>query len=203
MAVHPIERLRYVARSGAAPDRILVAEAVPALSAFASNPGAMLVALRQLISRQPESPGLLVLAARVLTAIDPIEAAWELADELEVDPGNDLADELITDEAGGLELVDSVASGPGEVLVPPGRSAWIRDARSAGRSVVVLTPLGTRLPKLLWRGFLDRNPRLFDVGAPHERVSIAEFDEVVGPGGIQPAATWSPDCSDVAEMSSF
>ena len=182
---------------------MLVAESVPAFNSFASNPGALLVALRQLITRQPESPGLVVLGARMLTALDPIEAAWELVTELESDPSSDLADELLTDEAGGVELIDCVASGPGELLCPPGRSDWISDARRAGRAVVGLAPLGSRLPKLLWRGYLERNRLLFETGAVHELIPLDSFDELIGPGGIQPAAAWSPDCADVAEMSSF
>ena len=89
------------------------------------------------------------------------------------------------------------------MLCPPGRSAWIADARQAGRAVIVLTPLGSRLPRLLWSGYLERNEAMFIPPAPNERIPIDQFDECVGPEGIQPAARWSADCVDAAEMSSF
>lgn len=201
--MHPIERLRYVARAGSAPDRILVAEAMPAFSAFARNPGALLVALRQLISRQPESPGLLVLGARVLSSLEPIDAGWAFVDELEADRTNDHADEMAEHEAGGIELIESVASGPDGFLCPPGSASWIAEGRAAGRTIVVVTPLGSRLPKLLWRGWLERNGEPSTDRPHNDLIPVADVEEIVGPNGVQPVAAWSSDCSDMPELASF
>lgn len=202
--MHPIERLRYVARAGSAPDRVLVAESVPAITAFAHDRGALLVALRQLVSRQPDSPGLLVLAARVLGGLDPIEEAWGLADAMEVDPTIGCVDAQPLASAGGPEIIDSIASGPGEVLCAHGTSDWIARARVDGNEVVVVTELGTRLPRLLWSGHLDRRGVDRAGAVPGlEVVPIDAFDAVIGPGGRQPCAAWSPDCPDVAEIASF
>jgi len=197
--VHPIERLRYVARAGSAPDRILVSEAVPALGAFVRRPGAMLVALRQLIVRQPESAGLLALAAHMVQALEPVEAGWAFAESLEMDRTTDQAEEIARSESGGTDVIDSLVSGPSEVLVPMGTTAWIEHARSAGRSVVVVTPLGTRLPRLLSKSYLERNGFSSD-HRDVELVDLETFDDVIGPEGLLPVSSWQADCPDVAEV---
>lgn len=199
--VHPIERLRYVARAGSAPDRVLVAEAVPALAAFAGDPGRLLVALRQLIGRQPESPGLVVLGARMLTALDPIEAAWHFVDELGADASGDRADELIEERGRQVELVDTLASGPTELLVPPGTTRWIGEARTAGSTIVALTPRGSRLPRLLWSAHLERSLAGSRSLPPNEVIGADLVDQFLGPD--QAGVGWSSDCSDVAELASF
>ena len=199
--MHPIERLRYVARAGSAPDRVLVAESVPALTAFASDPGRLLVALRQLISRQPESPGLVVLGARMLDGLDPIEAAWALVDELESDASGDDADRLVAERGRYVEVIDTVASGPTELLVPPGTTRWIEEARAAGSTVVALTPRGTRLPRLLWSGHVERSRAGGRSIPPNEVIDAAAVDQFIGPD--QAGVGWSSDCSDIAELASF
>lgn len=200
--MHPIERLRYVARAGGASDRILVAESMPAFSAFASRPEALLVSLRQLIRRQPESPGLVVLGATMLTDLDPISAGWSLVELLEADRTRDHANRLATDEAGGIELIETIASGPGQLLCRPGVHTWIDDIHRRGRTVAVPTPLGSRLPRLLWRGFTERIAATRS-GVALEIVDSRLVDELVGPCGVQPVDAWSPDCPDVAELVSF
>lgn len=197
--MHPIERLRYVARAGSAPDRVLVAESVPALNAFAHDPGRLLVALRQLIGRLPESPGLVVLGARMLSALDPIEAAWRFVDELETDPSGDEADRLIGERGRHVELVDTVASGPAQLLVTPGTTRWIDQARSAGSTVVALTPRGSRLPRLLWSAHLARSQAASRSLPPNEVIDADLVDQFLGPD--QAGVGWSSDCSDVAELS--
>jgi hypothetical protein len=182
---------------------MLVAEAMPAFSAFARNPGAMLVALRQLIQRQPMSAGLLTMGARVLTSLEPIEAGWEFADQLASDPSGDYADEMAREEAGGIELIESIASGPDGFLCPPGSASWIAEGRAAGRTIVVLTPLGTRLPRLLWQGWLERNGEPSDVRPFNDLIPRDDVEEIIGPDGVQPVAAWCPDSADVAELASF
>lgn len=201
--MHPIERLRYVARAGSAPDRFLVAESVPALAAFAHEPNALLVALKGLITRQPESPGLLGLAAHMIHALDPIEAAWSYADALTEDRTADIAETVAIAEAGGTDVIDSIASGRdregGELMMlcPLGTTAWIEHARSAGRSVAVVIPKGSRLPTMLWTRFHTGQPQDFEV------VPAALFDDAVGETGVTPLAAWQPDCPDVAEVARF
>jgi len=201
--MHPIERLRYVARAGSAPDRILVAESIPALAAFSHNPQMLLVAVRQLIARQPESCGLLALGAHMMHSLDPLDAGWEFSGALEADRTADIAEATAIAESGGTDVIDSIASGRAagsseiELLCPVGTGAWVENARANGRSVVVVTPLGSRLPPMLWSSYLAENA---STGASNERLKISDFDDVIGPDGLGPTSSWSPDCPDVAEI---
>jgi hypothetical protein len=83
--VHPIERLRYVARASGAPQRALVQETAMALASFADDPQGLVTACRRIVSRQPSSGPLLWLAARVLTAGDPASEIWVAAGEMQAD----------------------------------------------------------------------------------------------------------------------
>lgn len=69
--MHPVERLRHVARATGAPQDLVVAETARALGAFAHDPQGLVTACRRMVSRQPRSGALVWLCARVLTAGDP------------------------------------------------------------------------------------------------------------------------------------
>jgi hypothetical protein len=83
--MHPIERLRYVARAGEAPTVPLVREAAVALASFANDPVELLTACRQLIERRPSCGPLLWVAARMVTGTDPSTEAWDAVDVLSRD----------------------------------------------------------------------------------------------------------------------
>jgi hypothetical protein len=90
--MHPIERLRYVARSSGAPQAVLVRETAAALGGMGFDPAGLVTACRRVLDRHPTSGPLWWLCARVLTAVDDADAeGWRCADELEDDP---TADEL-------------------------------------------------------------------------------------------------------------
>jgi hypothetical protein len=94
-AVHPIERLRYVARASGVPQRVIVQETASALASFGSDPQGLVTACRRIVSRQPTSGPLVWFASRVLTAGDPASEIWEAAGELQADPTpNELAHTL-------------------------------------------------------------------------------------------------------------
>src|SRR6478735_7959229 len=84
--MHPIERLRYVARATGYPQSMVVAEAARALASFTSDPQGLVTACRRLVSRQPGSAPLVWLCARVLTAGDPRAEIRDALEELEGDP---------------------------------------------------------------------------------------------------------------------
>jgi hypothetical protein len=84
--MHPIERLRYVARASGASQRVIVSETARALASFSDDPHGLVTACRRIVSRQPTSGPLLWFAARVLTSGDPGAELWEAAGELEADP---------------------------------------------------------------------------------------------------------------------
>jgi len=84
--MHPIERLRYVARSSGAPQQILVEETAAALTSFGFDPQGLVTACRRMIARQPSSAPLVWLAARLLTSGDPRHEARLVVDEIAADP---------------------------------------------------------------------------------------------------------------------
>lgn len=83
--MHPIERLRYVARASGADQALLVRETAAALAAFHDDPAGLVAACRRVIERHPTSGPLWWLCARVLTAPDGHAEAWAAVDELEAD----------------------------------------------------------------------------------------------------------------------
>jgi hypothetical protein len=89
--MHPIERLRYVARASGAPQRVLVQETATALASFGSDPQALVTACRRIVWRQATSGPLVWFCARVLTAGDPSAEIWEASGLIQADP---TADEL-------------------------------------------------------------------------------------------------------------
>src|SRR5438270_9921591 len=84
--VHPIERLRMVARAAGEGPALLAQEAAGALAAFADDPPGLVTACRRLVGRQPTSGPMWWLATRVLTAGEPGGEAWRAGNELEMDP---------------------------------------------------------------------------------------------------------------------
>jgi hypothetical protein len=93
--VHPIERLRYVARARGAGPSAIGREAAGALAGFADDPPALVTACRRLVDRHPTDGPVWWLAARVLAAADPGSEAWRAAETLADDPtGAELAAEL-------------------------------------------------------------------------------------------------------------
>jgi len=83
--VHPIERLRYVARAGGADPSDLVRESVAALASFGADAGGLVTACRRLVARHPAAGPVWWLAARMLTGTDARAAGREACDELEGD----------------------------------------------------------------------------------------------------------------------
>src|SRR4051794_17701783 len=98
--MHPIERLRYVARASGADPSILVRETAGALAAVAADdPVGLVPACRRLIDRHITAGPMWWLTARVLTAADPIAEAWLAADEIDRDPTADFVTRDLPDEA--------------------------------------------------------------------------------------------------------
>lgn len=89
--MHPIERLRYVARASGAPADDVVREAAASLAGFAEDPVSLVTACRRLIDRHPANGAVWWLCARTLRAADPGDEAWRCFDDLVRDP---TADEL-------------------------------------------------------------------------------------------------------------
>jgi hypothetical protein len=99
VVVHPIERLRYVARSSGAPQEVLVRETAGALAALGFDPPGLVTACRRILDRHPLSGPMWWLAARVLTGNDPTAEAWNAADEITADDTADVLGYGIPDDA--------------------------------------------------------------------------------------------------------
>ena len=84
--MHPIERLRFVARSTGAPPDDVVQEAAASLASFADDPVSLVTACRRLIDRHPANGPVWWLCARTLMATDPGDEAWRCHHELGEDP---------------------------------------------------------------------------------------------------------------------
>lgn len=83
--MHPIEHLRHVARARGVDAASLVRETAIALGSLGGDRANLVIACRRIVERHPEAGPLWWLCANVLTAADPAECAWNLADEVEHD----------------------------------------------------------------------------------------------------------------------
>lgn len=94
--MHPMERLRYVARagtSGSADAAIVVAETVEAIARLRPQPPELVTVCRQLVQRNPACGPLWWLGSRLLAG--GLDQLWDLATEIEADMTADrLADAL-------------------------------------------------------------------------------------------------------------
>src|SRR6266404_2855665 len=97
--MHPIERLRYVARSTGAPQEVLVRETAAALAALGFDPPGLVTACRRILDRHPLSGPLWWLSARVLTSNDSNNEAWNAADDITADDTGDVLAYAVPDES--------------------------------------------------------------------------------------------------------
>lgn len=97
--MHPIERLRYIARTSGVDQRTLVAETADALRALRTDPAGLVVSCRRIVERHPTSGPLWWMSAHLLTSTDPASTARELAGHIELDPTPDLLVDALPDNA--------------------------------------------------------------------------------------------------------
>lgn len=213
--VHPIERLRYVARAGWAPPAVLAAEAAWALGDLARyEESAVVPACRRLLDRHPGCGPLWWVAARILTAGDRVEEAERCVDALESDPTVDLlAEELGTQRRavrhGGMGEVASAdvivvevdAIGPGGLVLDADDMGLIEAARAVEVPVWVEAGVGRVIPPKLWEALVRR---LEAARAPRPGwvVGLDGIDRVAGPMGVQsvPVALAGSDCPEPGEL---
>lgn len=93
--VHPIERLRYVARAGDVPATMLARETAFALADFVGDDAMLQIACQRIIARQPTAGALVWLVAHVLGSPNQRQALWNAVEQLEDDdPATALASAL-------------------------------------------------------------------------------------------------------------
>lgn len=83
--MHPMERLRSVARAEGAGPGLLVREAAGALAGLGGDTVSLVTACRRLVERHPAAGPVWWLASRVLCSADPVGEAWRAAAEVEAD----------------------------------------------------------------------------------------------------------------------
>ncbi len=93
-----MEQLRYVARATGADSSMLVEEAAQALAMFARDPQALLVACKQLLSRQPVVGGLWWLCSRMLIAPDALTEARAVVSDVRSDATADTLAAAVNDK---------------------------------------------------------------------------------------------------------
>jgi hypothetical protein len=133
--MHPVERLRHVARATGAPQDLVLSETARALAAFAHDPQGLVTACRRMVSRQPRSGALVWLCARVLTAGDPIAEIRRALDDIEddrtaVELGHALPDEATVVVLGWPDTVAQAIPRRGDVEV------MVVDVASEGSGLV-------------------------------------------------------------------
>ncbi len=90
--MHPIERLRYVARASGADQALLVRETASALAGLHVEPAGLVTACRRIVDRHVSSAPLWWLCARMLTAPEPRAEARRAVAEISDDrTGRELA----------------------------------------------------------------------------------------------------------------
>lgn len=97
--MHPIERLRMVARASGEDPGLVAREAAAALAGCADDPRALVMACRRLVDRQATAGPVWWLAARVVAAADPESEAWRAAEALRDDPTPAVVAAALPDDA--------------------------------------------------------------------------------------------------------
>jgi hypothetical protein len=120
--VHPIERLRYIARASTDDQRLLVRETADALRGLHIEPAGLVVACRRIVERHPTSGPLWWLCASMLTSPEPFAVAGDLAAEVEYDVTPDHLYDALPDDAtvcvvGWPDLVGDAVMRRGDVRV--------------------------------------------------------------------------------------
>ncbi len=120
--MHPIERLRYVARASSADQRLLVRETASALRGLQFEPAGLVIASRRIVERHPTSGPLWWFCSSLLTAARPFEACAQLAADVEHDPTPDHLFDRLPDDAtvcvvGWPDLVGDAVMRRGDVRV--------------------------------------------------------------------------------------
>jgi hypothetical protein len=194
---------------------VLAAEAAWALGDLAVHEEpAVLPACRRLLDRHPGCGPLWWVAARILTAGDPVEEAERCANALERDPTNDLLHEELSDgrravRHGGIGDVASAdiivvevdAIGPGGMVIDADDLGLIQAARAVEVPVWVESGVGRVMPPKLW----DAIVRRLDATAMSHTgsvVSLDGVDQVAGPSGLHtvPVSLAGTDCPEPGEL---
>ncbi|HET6810185.1 MAG TPA: hypothetical protein VFH50_04180 [Acidimicrobiales bacterium] len=222
--MHPIERLRMVARAEGAGPSLLAREAAGALAGFVGDPAAVVTGCRRLVDRHPEMGTLWWLAARVLAAPDSYGEIERAAAALDADDtAAILAAELPgpvsavvvgwpeqTAQAlrrrGDVEVLAVDFDGEGQALArrlaASGVDAWDVPAAGAAAAVVVS---GLVLVEAVSAGVSAGTAGLLACPGSHAAAAVARQAgvpvwAVVGAGRVLPARLWEAQLSHIDSL---
>lgn len=208
--MHPIERLRYVARATGAPADDVVREAAASLAGFADDPASLVTACRRLIDRHAANGPVWWVCARTLAAADPGDEAWRCIDDLVTDPTVDeLSHALPTDGrvavigwperlAGALarrgdvevRVVDVEGDGPGFVRLLERADVGVVDVSVTGLAGAVATADLLLLDAAAIGSEVALAPPGSWAAAAVARAAEVPVWVVAGAGRLVPAALW-------------
>lgn len=195
--MHPIERLRFVARAEGVPGEVLAAEAAGALLTFADDPAALTAACRRVLSRQAAVGPLWWVCAHLLTADDVRKAGARCIEQLRTDTTAaeaSISADMADPEDPPIRLVWAAAFGSGAAFVPA------EEAEVPDRSAAWLVGgVGRHLPQSLFESARRHLGR--ESGPGHVAVDLDRFEVVFGPTGpLPPGALGAPDCPAPPEL---
>jgi len=201
--VHPLERLRFVARSADPVGPWVVQEAAVALAELAEAGGSVVLACRQLCSMLPENGALWSLACWVLAADDPAEAAWGVVLGVDDVGEEGLAGGIVDLGAPSGSVVQALLAGPDGVVVErPGRALTPGSSTPTKRALVGPMRL---LPRALFEPLAARlgSGRPTPSGRRCRVLPVTELAEVVVHAALLPGdalAEAAPDCEALADV---
>lgn len=150
--MHPIERLRYVARASSADQRLLVRETAGALRGLQFEPAGLVIACRRIVERHPTSGPLWWFCSSLLTSARPFDACYELASEVEHDQTPDHLFDLLPDDGtvcvvGWPDLIGDAVMRRGDVRVlavdaDDEGSSFVRRLQRADVEADIVPPAG-------------------------------------------------------------
>ncbi len=133
--MHPIERLRYVARSSGVDVSTLIHETSAGLGPITNDPVELVTACRRVVSRHPFVGPLWWLCSRVLCAADARREAWLAASEFDTDATFEELDYALADAAvvctiGWPDFIGAALARRGDIR------SFIVDANGEGAALV-------------------------------------------------------------------
>ena len=199
LGVHPVERLRAVARARGVDQTLLVQEAAVALAdlAVSGDERGLVLAARRLLAHHGEAGAMWTLCSRLLQAGDPAREAWRVIEEIDED------DTMVHVRAYGAHhegdpVIEAAAGGPDGFLVSDHERWGIGDPVGLDSMLAVVLPWGRAVPERYWQVVRSAAD---GVGGwtvlPRQGTTL-----VIGPEGVAstPSVIQRVDCSVVPDL---